>query len=465
MLGTDSDASCSCGDAVGREAKPGRNTSINKGTLKMKNTLLLSTAVVLASVGFASAQNAPGNSRDSSAHQGPAQAQQSEQHSSQSQQRNAQGAQKQTGAQNGQHETTGQAPSSAKDQANDKSGQNSAAQSGEHNRNGAQAQQRSEPNQGAGRTNRDANQRTGQQAPNERTGQGSQGAENQGNRNTAQQPQKGNQGNRNAAQPPQQRTGQNEGELDRGNINLSSAQRTKIRDTMLNGRDVPRINNVSFALNVGAAVPSNVRIVEVPETLIEVHPEWRGYSYFVVRDEIVIVDSGRHVVAMVPTGSSSARVEERGGSRNAMNLDRGQIREVQIELQRQGFEIGEPDGMLGPRTKDALMAFQKQRGFQATGEIDHDTFAALGRGQGEGRGQSETTGQAPRNGPPSGAGNDTRSSNPQGGNIPQASENPRGNRPNAGEPRTTGQSSGNQNGRQGNTPSTQGEQRHNENPR
>jgi hypothetical protein len=413
----------------------------------MKNRLLLSTAVVLASVGFASAQSAPGNTHGGAAggaaHQGAAQ--QSEQHSSQSQQRNAQGAQKQTGAQNGQHETTGQAPSSARDQANDKSGpgQNSATQSGERNKNGAQAQ------------------------PNERTGQGSQGrAENQGgNRNAAQQPQNGNRGNRNAAQQPEQRTGQNEGEQNRGNnITLSSEQRTKIREAMLNGRDVPRVNNVSFALDVGAAVPSNVRIVAVPETLIELHPEWRGYSYLVVRDEIVIVDSGRHVVAMVPTGTSSAGVEERGGGRGAMNLDRGQIREVQIELQRQGFEVGEPDGMLGPRTKEALMAFQKRRGFQATGAIDHDTFAALGQGQGQGRGQSETTGQAPRNAPPSGAGNNAQSNNPQGSNVPQASENP-GNRPGGGEPRTTGQSSGDLNGRQGNSPSTQGEQRSNENSR
>ena len=189
---------------------------------------------------------------------------------------------------------------------------------------------------------------------------------------------------------------------------------------MLNGRDVPRVNNVSFALNVGTAVPSTVRIVEVPETLIEVHPEWRGYSYFVVRDEIVIVNSGRHIIAMVPAGSSSARVGERGGARNAMNLDRAQIREVQIELQRQGFEIGEPDGMLGRRTKEALMAFQKKRGFQATGEIDHDTFAALGQGQEQDRGQSETTGQAPRNAPPPGSGINPQSNNPQGANAPRS---------------------------------------------
>jgi hypothetical protein len=231
---------------------------------------------------------------------------------------------------------------------------------------------------------------------------------------------------------------------------------------MLKGRNVPRVNNVTFALDVGTAVPATVRVVAVPDALIEVEPELRGDSYFVVRDEIVIVDRGREIVAVLPIGSSSARVEDRGRASGAMSLDRVQIREVQIELQRQGFEIGTPDGMLGPRTKQALIAFQKQRGFQATGEIDHDTFGALSGGQ------SETTGQAPagRNGLPSDALGNNPQSNSRNGNASQSrSESPRSVRPNAGEPSTTGQSSGNLNGREGNPSSPQGERRRNENPR
>ena len=113
-------------------------------------------------------------------------------------------------------------------------------------------------------------------------------------------------------------------------------------------------------------MPSGVRIVEVPPTLIDIHPEWRGHSYFVVRDEIVIVDRDRHVMAIVPTGASGgARLDTRGG---AMNIGQAEIREIQIELNRMGFNVGEPDGRLGPRTKEALMAFQRQKGFDATGD-------------------------------------------------------------------------------------------------
>ena len=66
-------------------------------------------------------------------------------------------------------------------------------------------------------------------------------------------------------------------------------QKTKIRESAL-GSNAPRVSSVNFSINVGTVVPSTVRIVEVPTTIIEIHPEWRGYRYFVVNDEIIIVE-------------------------------------------------------------------------------------------------------------------------------------------------------------------------------
>ena len=43
---------------------------------------------------------------------------------------------------------------------------------------------------------------------------------------------------------------------------------------------------------VGTVVPRTVRLVAVPATLIEIHPAWRGYMYFVDGDEIIIVEPG-----------------------------------------------------------------------------------------------------------------------------------------------------------------------------
>ena len=62
---------------------------------------------------------------------------------------------------------------------------------------------------------------------------------------------------------------------------------------------MPRVNNVNFAVRVGTAVPTSVRVVEVPPALIEIHPQWRGHMYFVVGDEIIIVDRNHRIVAVI----------------------------------------------------------------------------------------------------------------------------------------------------------------------
>jgi hypothetical protein len=72
-------------------------------------------------------------------------------------------------------------------------------------------------------------------------------------------------------------------------VSLTSEQRTRIRSTVLTA-NAPRVANVNFAVNVGTVVPRSVRLVAVPAPLIEIHPAWRGYMYFVHDDHIVIVE-------------------------------------------------------------------------------------------------------------------------------------------------------------------------------
>ena len=188
-----------------------------------------------------------------------------------------------------------------------------------------------------------------------------------------------------------------------GSVTLNSQQRTRIQQTVLASRNVPRVNNVKFALSVGTAVPSSVRIVDVPSALIEINPQWRGHQYFVVRDEIIIVDRSRKIVATVPVGSSGgAALHSRGGAASVaeVNLTEEQIRRIQIVLNEKGFSIGRPDGRLGPRTIRALTAFQRRQGLEVSGRLDSRTVAALGvsnvsgaQGGAQGAGQSSTTGQ------------------------------------------------------------------------
>ena len=51
---------------------------------------------------------------------------------------------------------------------------------------------------------------------------------------------------------------------------------------------------------------------------------------------------------------------------------------MQIALKEKGFYRGEPDGVLGRETTQALISFQRQQGFQANGPIDTQTVTALG---------------------------------------------------------------------------------------
>src|ERR1043166_8958308 len=64
---------------------------------------------------------------------------------------------------------------------------------------------------------------------------------------------------------------------------------------------------------------------------------------------------------------------------------------LRFRWRRSGFSV-EVDGVLGPRTKQALITFQRRQGLQASGEIDVRTKTALGMSNNE-RGGAATTGQ------------------------------------------------------------------------
>ena len=74
------------------------------------------------------------------------------------------------------------------------------------------------------------------------------------------------------------------------NVQLNEQQRTEIRTTVINAHGAPRVSNVDFDVTVGTVVPrERIHVVPVPETLVRIEPEWRGFLYFVYEDEVVIV--------------------------------------------------------------------------------------------------------------------------------------------------------------------------------
>jgi hypothetical protein len=70
---------------------------------------------------------------------------------------------------------------------------------------------------------------------------------------------------------------------------LSTEQRTKIT-TVIRDQHVSPVTNVNFAISIGTRVPREVGFHPLPTEIVTYYPDWRGYEFFLVRDQIVVVD-------------------------------------------------------------------------------------------------------------------------------------------------------------------------------
>jgi len=78
---------------------------------------------------------------------------------------------------------------------------------------------------------------------------------------------------------------------------LSTEQRTKIVSVFHQHRVAPAKLNIS--IRVGARVPANVHFYPVPQEVIVIYPEWRGYDYILVGDEILIINPRTHEIVAI----------------------------------------------------------------------------------------------------------------------------------------------------------------------
>jgi hypothetical protein len=70
---------------------------------------------------------------------------------------------------------------------------------------------------------------------------------------------------------------------------LSTEQRTQI-STVIREQRVQPLNNVNFSISVGTRVPRDVRFHPLPRQVVTIYPEWRGYEFVLVKEQIVVVD-------------------------------------------------------------------------------------------------------------------------------------------------------------------------------
>jgi len=70
---------------------------------------------------------------------------------------------------------------------------------------------------------------------------------------------------------------------------LSTEQRTQIT-TVIRDQHVAPVTNVNFSISVGTRVPRDVSFHVLPERVVAIYPEWRGFKFIIVREQILIID-------------------------------------------------------------------------------------------------------------------------------------------------------------------------------
>ena len=70
---------------------------------------------------------------------------------------------------------------------------------------------------------------------------------------------------------------------------LSAEQRTKIT-TVIRSQHVEPVSHVNFSISVGTRVPRDVSFHPLPAEVVTIYPDWRGYEFILVNDQILVID-------------------------------------------------------------------------------------------------------------------------------------------------------------------------------
>lgn len=89
-------------------------------------------------------------------------------------------------------------------------------------------------------------------------------------------------------------------------VQLNAEQRTRVNEAFA-GVNVRPVTNVKFNVSVGTVIRDRVDFHPLPPAIVSIVPQFRGYEYIVVRDDIVIVEprTRRIVYVMDRSGGRS----------------------------------------------------------------------------------------------------------------------------------------------------------------
>jgi hypothetical protein len=146
-----------------------------------------------------------------------------------------------------------------------------------------------EQNRTTGQAPREEQNRTSPREQNRTTGQAPR--EDRTNRSSEQNRLEQERGRTDRTEENRATTGQGAaGSRSGATVNLTPEKRTRIHEVIVKERNAPRVSSPDFNVSVGTRVPRTVRFAALPRTIVEIEPEWRGFEYFMVADQIIVVD-------------------------------------------------------------------------------------------------------------------------------------------------------------------------------
>jgi hypothetical protein len=133
----------------------------------------------------------------------------------------------------------------------------------------------------------------------------------------------------------------------RGAAALNEQQRTQI-SSLISRENVRPLGRVNFAVSVGTVVPRSVRLHPLSADIVAIVPQFRGHRFFVVEDEIVIVEpSTLRIVAVIPRRVAAAPTTRASSRLQLTQQQRASIRTHVLRdspriTTRETIVIGEP---------------------------------------------------------------------------------------------------------------------------
>lgn len=99
---------------------------------------------------------------------------------------------------------------------------------------------------------------------------------------------------------PSASSGTTTGQGPAGAVKLSTEQQTRIT-SVIKKQDVKPVSasQLNVSISVGTKVPNTVHLYPLPAEVITMYPEWRGYYYILVGDQIVIIQPTTHEIVYI----------------------------------------------------------------------------------------------------------------------------------------------------------------------